>query len=183
VLSREIAKLVSERGKVAVARIIQKWKTDTVGLLVALSTGEREAGASKRKHRAVSHDATVKKVSPLSSETHNGADDNSTAPAFPRPYFLAPYLKGKPTQFEGKVKAWITTLLVLRNAPSPVPVPKNTVVVQTRRTNPQKNAQWCNERSYGEDMRERKKAATKEATKTFANLAAGKIKNPKTQLE
>ena len=36
---------------------------------------------------------------------------------------------------------------------------------------------------YKEDTRERKKATIKEAEKIFANLAAGEIKNPKTQQE
>ena len=65
-------------------------------------------------------------------------------------------MKGKPAQFEGKVKvkAWITTLLALSNSPPPAPVPKNAVVVWTRRTNLEKNAQWRNEKLYEEDSGE-----------------------------
>ena len=96
---------------------------------------------------------------------------------------MAPYLKGKPTQFEGKDKARITMLRALSNLPLPTPVLKNTVVVRTQRISLQKNAQWCNEKLYKEDMRERNKATTKEAAKIFADLATGKIKNPKTQQE
>ena len=53
----------------------------------------------------------------------------------PRQLVSTPYLKGKSTQFEGKVKVWIITLLAFSNVPSPAPVPKTTVVVRTRRTN------------------------------------------------
>ena len=70
-------------------------------------------------------------------------------------------MKGKPTQFEGKVKARVTTLLALSNPPSPAQVPKIAVVVLTQRTNLQKNAQWRNKKLYEENTGERKKTTTK----------------------
>ena len=133
-MSRETTKLVTERAKAVVADILQKRKADAAGSLVTLSTGEGEGGG-EWKRRAVSHDGAVNKVSPLPNETHGNKYDSSAAPPFSQPHFSAPYLKGKPTQFEGKVKVWVTTLLALSNSPSPTPVPKTTVVVRTRRTN------------------------------------------------
>ena len=41
----------------------------------------------------------------------------------------------------------------------------------------------CNDKSYEEDTKEYKEAATKETTKIFANLVAGRGANPKTQQE
>ena len=83
----------------------------------------------------------MNKVSPLPNETHGNKYDSSAAPPFSQPHFSAPYLKGKPTQFEGKVKERITALLALSNSPSPAPVPKTAVVFRTRRTNLQTNTQ------------------------------------------
>ena len=40
-----------------------------------------------------------------------------------------------------------------------------------------------NDKSYKEDTKEHKEAATKETTKIFANLVAGRVANPKTQQE
>ena len=85
-------------------------------------------------------------------------------------------MKGKPTQFEGKAKVQITMLLASANSPLPAPVPNTAVVVWTQRTDLQKNAQWCNEESYEEDMGKRRTVETKGAMKIFADLAAGKIK-------
>lgn len=93
--------LVDEHAKAAVARILPKRKADVAGSFVAFSMGEGGGEGSA---------ATANEVSPLPNETHD-AVENIAAPAFPRPHFSAPYSKGKPTQFEGKVKAWITALL------------------------------------------------------------------------
>lgn len=131
---------------------------------------------SKRKWCVVSHDDIVNEISPISNETHENPYVSSAAPIFLRLRFSAPYLKGKPTQFKGKVKARITMLNASINSPSPAPVPKTAVVVWTQRMNLKKNAQWRNEKSYKEGTCERKKAVAKEETKIFASLAAGKIK-------
>ena len=124
VLSFEITKLVAARAKAAVANVLQKRKSNTTGLLVALSTGKREGEGSKQKRCVVSHNATVNNISPISHETHENADVSSAPPTFLQPHFLSPYLMGKPTQFKGKVKARITMLLVSINLPLPVPVQK-----------------------------------------------------------
>ena len=51
--------------------------------------------------------------------------------------FTAPYLKGKPTQFEGKVTAQINRLMAA-STPSPAKaMPEAAVVVKTRRTSGQ----------------------------------------------
>ena len=55
-----------------------------MGSLVVLSTGDEEGRGSKRKRRAVSHDATVNKMLSLSNETHDDARDSSAVPAFLR---------------------------------------------------------------------------------------------------
>ena len=77
----------------------------------------------KRKRHAVSHDSTVNSISPLPNEMYGDEYDSSAASPYPQPRFSAPYLKGKPTQFEGKVKEGITMLLASTNLPSPAPVP------------------------------------------------------------
>ena len=141
ILSREITKLLMERAKAVVADILQKRKADAADLLVTLSTGKGEEEGSKRKRHAVSHDSTVNNISPLPNEMYGDEYDSSAASPYPQPRFSAPYLKGKPTQFEGKVKERITALLALSNSPSPAPVPKTAVVFRTRRTNLQTNTQ------------------------------------------
>ena len=71
-----------------------------------------------------SPDCTAQKVSPLPNETHH-AVESTAAPAFPRPHFLAPYLKGKPV-----AKAWITMLLLSSKLSLPALMHKRTVVVR-----------------------------------------------------
>ena len=90
-------------------------------------------------------------------------------------------MKGRPTQFKGKVTTRTNMLLLDSEPPPPTPMQKNVVVVRTQKTNLQKNAQWHNEKSHEENVGERRKAATKEATKIFAELAAGRVTNQKTQ--
>ena len=58
--------------------------------------------------------------------------------------FTAPYLKGKPTQFEGKVTARIDRLLVASSSTlSPAnAIPEAAVIVRTRKASGQQNAEW-----------------------------------------
>ena len=56
-------------------------------------------------------------------------------------HFTALYLKGRPTQFKGKVTARINRLLTASSTPSPAKaIPETDVVVRTRKTSGQQNA-------------------------------------------
>merc|ERR1711957_1094490 len=89
--------------------------------------------------------------------------------------FTAPYLKGKPTQFEGKVTAQINRLMAA-STPSPAKaMPEAAVVVRTRRTSGQQNAEWRNDIAYEGDTGKRHTMATKEATQMFVDSSKGDI--------
>ena len=90
-------------------------------------------------------------------------------------------MKGKPTQFEGKVTAQINRLMAA-STPSPAKaMPEAAVVVKTWRTSGQQNAEWRNDIAYEGDTGKRYTMATKEATQMFVDLSKGEIEG--TQLE
>jgi len=173
---------VDEDDKATVDRLLQKRNAETAGRLVSLGrdkwgAAEAGGGGSKRRRCPTSHSVIGNRVSPLL--LNDAVRRGHRRSGVPSTSFFVPYLKGKPAQFEGKVAVRINKLLLDSEPPPLTPVQKNAMVVQTRKTNLQMKTQWRNEKLHEDNIGERKKTATREATETFCGPRGGEDYKPK----
>lgn len=187
-LSREIGKVVLRHAEAEVARRCRERTADVTGC-GAVDAGDGEGGGGGEQGGAEAEVVRKRKAEDVEDLVASEADDDGeegegsqrrprgvrpnprtgadASVALAKIRYPAPYLKGGPTHFQRKVAAKVERIWAER----------------TRQTSIQEGDGRRDEEAPEGDLRARFVAATKEATRLFADLRAGKVEDPKTQPE